>query len=74
VNKPVGPRPGAPEDPLPRLRDDFPQFRIWREHRPGRIRYVARRVDDGVRPHTLVTGDPAELRRELATNETPARD
>jgi hypothetical protein len=65
VNTPYALRPDPPEDPLPRLRADFPQFRIWREHTPGRVRYVARRTNDSAGPHTLVTADPAELRREL---------
>ncbi len=67
-------RPHAPEDPLPQLRADFPKFHIWRERIPGRVRYVARRLTDDVGPHTLVTADPAELRRELATNGRAARD
>jgi hypothetical protein len=65
VNMPHALRPDLPEDPLPQLRADFPQFHIWREHTPGRVRYVARRTNGGTGPHTLVTADPAELRREL---------
>ena len=73
MNKPHPSQP-APEDPLPRLRADFPRYSFWLEHTPGRVRYVARRMDGGVGPHTLVTADPAELRRELATNGRNPRD
>jgi hypothetical protein len=68
VNNPQVARLAVTDDPLPRLRADFPQFRIWREQTPGRVRYVARRLDASVRPHTVITADPAELRRELSAS------
>jgi hypothetical protein len=64
----LGPEPaGATTDPdeLAMLAAGFPGFRIWRETVPGRTRYVARGVSLGVRPHTVVTGDLAELRAAL---------
>ena len=73
MNKPLFDRPAAPEDPLLQLRADFPRFSIWREHTPGRVRYVARRMNGGVGPHTLITADPAELRRELSLSGGDAR-
>jgi hypothetical protein len=58
---------GNNDDSLPALRADFPQFRIWRETEEGnRIRYIARSLGPGIRPHTLVTADLAELRAELS--------
>ncbi len=66
MNNLHGDRPDIPEDPLPQLRADFPQFQIWREQIPGRPRYVARSLHDGIGPHTLITSDLAELRQELA--------
>jgi O-methyltransferase involved in polyketide biosynthesis len=56
-------------DDLTVLRADFPAYKIWEEHTPGRARYVARSVRDGVNPHTVVTSDLAELRNALG----PAR-
>jgi hypothetical protein len=53
------------------LRAAFPQFRIWREFLGGRPRYVARRLDPGTRPHTVITTEPAELRAALT--KLPAR-
>jgi hypothetical protein len=55
---------------LDEVREQFPQFRIWRETIPGRVRYVARSLSPGLNPHTVVTGDPAELRAALSG--TPA--
>lgn len=51
---------------LPALRSDFPQFRIWREVAGNRTRYIARSLFPGIRPHTVVTADLAELRTELS--------
>lgn len=47
------------------LQEEFPQFRIWREITRGRTRYIARSLQPGTGPHTLVTPDPDELRAEL---------
>ena len=52
-------------DDLAVLRADFPAFKIWREHIPGRARYVARSLRDGLNPHTVVTSDLGELREAL---------
>jgi SAM-dependent methyltransferase len=52
-------------DALAALRADCPAFRIWREHIPGRVRYVARSLYDGLNPHTVVTSDLGELRQAL---------
>ena len=57
----------TPDDPLPALTADFPQFKIWREETAeGRCRYIARSLDPDTHPHTLVTGDPGELRAMLS--------
>jgi hypothetical protein len=56
----------ADPDELALLAAGFPGFRIWREAVPGRVRYVARGVSLDARPHTVVTGDLAELRAALA--------
>ena len=62
---------------LPALRSDFPQFRIWRETEGNRTRYIARSLFLGIRPHTIVTADLAELRTELSrgtnSNTSPPR-
>lgn len=47
------------------LREEFPQYRIWREISGDRARYIARRLHGGTGPHTLVTPDPGELRAGL---------
>src|SRR6266851_5076967 len=52
-------------DDLAVLRADFPAFKIWREHIPGRARYVVRSQRPGLNPHTVVTSDLAELREAL---------
>jgi hypothetical protein len=43
----------------------FPDYQIWPEVTGDRVRYVARTRRRGVHPHTVVTADLAELRREL---------
>jgi hypothetical protein len=57
---------GNSEISLPAVRSEFPQFRIWRETEGARTRYIARGLFLGVRPHTVVTADLAELRAELS--------
>jgi O-methyltransferase involved in polyketide biosynthesis len=52
-------------DDLTVLRTEFPAYKIWQEHTPGRARYVARSLRDGLNPHTVVTSDLAELRDAL---------
>ena len=58
---------------LAELRLRFPAFRIVREAVLGRrrARYFVRSTRDGVHPHTLVTGDLAELREELSRSSQP---
>jgi hypothetical protein len=53
------------EEELAGLRTGFPQFRIWREISCDRTRYIARSLQPGTRPHTIVTADPRELRAAL---------
>lgn len=64
-------RPGD-SSALPALRDEFPQFRIWRETTGNRTRYIARRLSRGTHPHTVVTSDLAELRTELTADPNAA--
>jgi hypothetical protein len=57
---------GRPEPAdLESTRRDFPRYQIDEELLWGRRRYIARRVQPGPGPHTLITGDLAELRAEL---------
>ena len=55
------------------LRSGFPQFRIWREISCDRTRYIARSLQPGTRPHTIVTADPRELRAALDIGVAQAR-
>jgi hypothetical protein len=48
------------------LQADFPAYRIWREVVGNHVRLIAVSELLGVSPHTVVTGDPAELRSALA--------
>jgi hypothetical protein len=59
-----------PDATLAALRQEFPAYRLWLEPAYGRYRFVARRLNPGTRPHTVITSDPAELRAALAA---PAR-
>ena len=52
-------------DELARLCRELPEFRIWRETTCDRTRYIARSRRLGTSPHTVVTGDLAELRDAL---------
>jgi S-adenosyl methyltransferase len=61
-------------DELAALRAEFPRFRIWREAIGERVRYVARRMEPGARPHTVVTADPGELRETLSGGTGPPRE
>jgi hypothetical protein len=68
---------GNSEISLPALRAEFPQFRIWREIEGSRTRYIARSLFLGVRPHTVVTPDLAELRtvlRQGSKQQAPEAD
>jgi hypothetical protein len=46
---------------LTALQQQFPRYRVWREDIYGRVRYVARSLEHGLRPHAVITGDLAEL-------------
>lgn len=59
-------------DPLPGLQEEFPCFRIWREHAFDRVRYVARSLHPGLNPHTVVTDDTGELRAALQPSRREA--
>jgi hypothetical protein len=64
---------GARPDDLASVAADFPHYQFSRESVRNRTRYVARTRHDGINPHTLVTGDLAELRAALpgAPGEPP---
>jgi hypothetical protein len=47
------------------LQEDFPGYRIWLEPMGDRLRLVAVRRKPGTSPHTLITGNPSELRSAL---------
>ena len=65
-------RPPGDSAALPALRDEFPDFRIWRETTGNRTCFIARRLSWGTHPHTVVTADLAELRAELGADPTTA--
>ena len=58
-------------DDLAVLRADYPGYKIWREITPGRDRYVARSLIEGLNPHTVVTDDLGELRDVLEPAAAP---
>ncbi len=60
-------------DVLTPLRRDFPGYEIWQDCTPGRTRYVAQRLREGMNPHTVVTADLSELRSALEPTRVPAR-
>jgi hypothetical protein len=60
--------PHQPDD-LPTLGQQFPGYDIWWETRGEHTRYVARRRDPSLNPHTVVTADPDELRAALQQDE-----
>jgi hypothetical protein len=62
----IGARQSDPGTALAWLREEFPLFRFWQEVTGERSRFVAQRAHPGVRPHTIVTADPEELRAALA--------
>ena len=55
----------ASHDQLAALGEDFPQFRICQETIGDRVRYTACRQQPGLHPHTVITGDLAEIRAAL---------
>lgn len=58
-----------PRDTLGVLQAEFPRYRIWREDICGRVRYIARSLEGGLRPHTIVTADLAEMRPALEPSQ-----
>ena len=56
---------------LDAVRLDFPGYWIELEPMPGRRRYIARRIQPGPGPHTLITSDLAELRAQLEPAQQP---
>jgi hypothetical protein len=61
----------ASHDQLAALRENFPQFRIWREDDCGQVRYIARSRHRGLNPHTVVTANLGEL--HAALGDPPAQ-
>jgi hypothetical protein len=53
-------------DVLLGLQRDFPGYRIWQESHGERKRFVASRIVASIRPHSVVTADPDELRDALS--------
>lgn len=47
------------------LRDEFPDYYLTAEFGRGRIRYISQSRQPGQNPHTVITGDPEELREIL---------
>jgi len=62
---PTFPLPPHQPDDLPALRQQFPGYDIRQETTGERTRYVARRRDRSLHPHTVITADPDELRATL---------
>jgi len=58
---------------LEAARRDFPRYQIDVELAVDRRRYVARRIQPGPGPHTLITSDLTELRTELRSTPEGAR-
>jgi hypothetical protein len=53
-------------DVLLGLQREFPGYRIWQESHGERKRFVACRIVASIRPHSVVTADPDELRDALS--------
>jgi S-adenosyl methyltransferase len=51
---------------LRQIRREFPGFDIWQEAALDRTRFIAQARDLDTNPHTVITGDLAELRDALA--------
>jgi hypothetical protein len=68
----VSHRAGTPEPgDLENARREFPRYQIDEELIFDRRRYIARRVQPGPGPHTLITSDLTELRAELNPGPAP---
>src|SRR5712691_646670 len=61
--------PPATPDPLLALQHQFPRYRISQESVCDRVRYVARSLEHGLRPHTVITDDLAEMRAALGPTQ-----
>lgn len=70
--QPNGIIPATGQPTLRQVRRQFPQFAIWREVSLDRCRYIARALDLGTNPHTVITDDLAELRDALSGKGQPA--
>jgi len=55
----------AGTDEITSLQADFPAYQISSETVRDRVRYVARSKHADVKPHMVITSDPAELRASL---------
>jgi hypothetical protein len=66
------PQDDGPARELAALQADFPQFQIWPEVTLDRLRYVSVSTRLDLNPHTVVTGDLAELRAVLQSAQPPA--
>jgi O-methyltransferase involved in polyketide biosynthesis len=62
----------APPDPLLALQHEFPRYRIWQEAICDRVRYVARSLEHGLHPHTVITDDLEEMRAALEPSQYAA--
>ncbi len=69
TRRPAETRAAAAPDPLLALQHEFPRYRICQETICGRARYVARSLEHGLRPHTVVTSDLAELQAALEPSQ-----
>ena len=62
----------GPAGVLAALQADFPQFQIWPEVTLDRLRYISVSTRLDLNPHTVITGDLAELRVILQSALPPA--
>ena len=66
----LDPTPDATElAALHAVRRDFPRYQIDVDLAIDRRRYIARRTQPGLGPHTLITSDLTELRAGLAPSQ-----
>jgi len=62
----------SPANDLTALQHEFPRYRISREEICGRVRYAARSLEHGLRPHTVITADLDELHAALEPSQYAA--
>jgi O-methyltransferase involved in polyketide biosynthesis len=72
TRRPADSQAGAAPDPLLALQHEFPRYRICQEATCGRVRYVARSLEHGLRPHTVITDDLEEMRAALEPSQYAA--